>query len=84
MKINEIIVEHKKRPTFKLNEVGMAHAEDIIFYEGSAGALRVINSLKTLPNTRDTGLTIKWDGKVAIFAGRDENGDFKMTYQTGW
>lgn len=84
MKINEIIVEHKKRPTFKLNEVGMAHAEDIIFYEGSAGALRVINSLKTLPNTRDTGLTIKWDGKVAIFAGRDENGDFIMTDQTGW
>lgn len=84
MKISEIIVEHKKRPTFKLNEVGMAHAEDIIFYEGSAGALRVIESFKNLPKTRDTGLTIKWDGQVAIFAGRDENGTFIMTDMSGW
>ena len=83
MKIFEIITESKKH-TFKLNEVGMAHAEDIIFYEGSAGALRVIESFKNLPKTRETGLTIKWDGQVAIFAGRDETGTFIMTDMSGW
>jgi hypothetical protein len=83
MKISEIIVENRK-PTFKLNEVGMAHAEDIIFYEGSAGALRVINSFKHLPKTRDTALTIKWDGQVALFAGRDVSGTFIMTDMAGW
>jgi hypothetical protein len=82
MKIHEIIVEQK--PTFKLNEVGMAHAEDIIFYEGSAGALRVINSFKTLPKTRETSLTIKWDGQVALYAGRTEDGTFIMTDMSGW
>jgi hypothetical protein len=82
VKISEIIVESK--PMFKLNEVGMAHAEDIIFYEGSAGALRVLESLKNLPKTRDKSLTIKWDGQVALFAGRDENGTFIMTDMAGW
>ena len=83
MKISEIIVENR-RPTFKLNEIGMAHAEDIIFYEGSAGALRVINSFKSLPKTRDTALTIKWDGQVALFAGRNEKGQFILTDMAGW
>jgi len=61
MKISEIITESRK-PTFKLNEVGMNHAEDIIFFEGSAGALRVINSFKSLPKEKDQVLSIKWDG----------------------
>lgn len=83
MKISDIIIEPKIQ-RFGLNEVGMAHAEDIIFYEGSAGALRVINSFKTLPKQRDQVLTIKWDGQVALFAGRDESGAFIMTDVAGW
>jgi len=81
VRASEFITESKK--TFRLNEVGMAHAEDIIFYEGSNGALRVINSFANLPKNRDEVLTIKWDGQVALFAGR-ENGQFIMTDMAGW
>lgn len=83
MRAREFITESKK-PIFKLNEVGMAHAEDIVFYEGSQGALRVLNSFKSLPKERDQVLTIKWDGQVALFAGRDADGTFVMTDMAGW
>jgi len=69
---------------FRLNEVGLNHAEDIIFWEGSAGAIRVINSFKSLSKRKDEILSLKWDGQVAIFAGRDENGTFIMTDMSGW
>lgn len=81
MRASEFITESKK--SFRLNEVGMAHAEDIIFFEGSAGALRVIESIAKLPKNRDEVLQIKWDGQVALFAGR-ENGQFIMTDMAGW
>ena len=83
MKISEIITESRK-PTFKLNEVGMNHAEDIIFFEGSAGALRVINSFKSLPKEKDQVLTIKWDGQIGLYAGRTNDGQFIMTDMAGW
>jgi hypothetical protein len=83
MKISEIITESRK-PAFKLNEVGMNHAEDIIFFEGSAGALRVIQSFKALPKKKDEVLTIKWDGQVALYAGRTADGTFVLTDMAGW
>ena len=83
MRAKEFIIENKK-PTVKLNEVGIAHAEDLVFFEGSSGALRALNNLKNLPKQKDEVLTIKWDGQVALFAGRDEHGVFIMTDMAGW
>ena len=59
------------------------HAEDIIFWEGSRGAKRVIDSIIGL--TKDTkALTIKWDGSPAVIFGRDEKGDFVFTDKSGF
>ena len=42
------------------------HAEDIIFDEGSKGAIRAIESLKKLEQGGHENVTIKWDGSPAI------------------
>jgi len=42
------------------------HAEDIIFFEGSAGAMRVLNSLRNLEKGGYSDVTVKWDGSPAI------------------
>ena len=41
------------------------HAEDFLFYDGSAGAIRVLNSLEKLEKGVED-VTLKWDGSPAI------------------
>ena len=54
------------------------HAEDLIFWEGSAGAIKAIESLKAID------VTVKWDGSPAIIFGRNENGAFILTDKSGF
>ena len=80
MKISEIIVESRK----SLSEgARIAHAEDLVFFEGSAGAIRAVKNLAALSKNRDT-LSIKWDGRPALVCGRDETGTFIMTDKAGF
>jgi len=65
-------------------EARIQHAEDVIFWEGSAGALRVLESLRKLAAGGHKDVTIKWDGSPAIIFGRDENGEFILTDKTGF
>ena len=65
-------------------EARIQHAEDIIFWEGSKGAVRAIESLKSLEQGKHTDVTIKWDGSPAIIFGRDENGEFILTDKSGF
>ena len=60
------------------------HAEDIIFWEGSKGALRVVNSLKSLEQSGHKEVTIKWDGSPAVIFGRAPDGRFVFTDKSGW
>ena len=60
------------------------HAEDIIFWEGAQGVMRVINSLKNLEKSGHKDVTIKWDGSPAVIFGRNENGDFVFTDKSGF
>lgn len=60
------------------------HAEDIIFWEGAAGASRALNSLSSLAEDGHSKVTIKWDGSPAIIFGRDENGEFILTDKSGF
>ena len=53
---------------------GIAHPEDLIIKEGSAGAQRAVNDLCSLSFNTST-LTIKWDGFPAIVFGRDADGN---------
>ena len=60
------------------------HAEDIVFWEGSRGALRALKALKSLEQGGHKDVTLKWDGSPAIIFGRDENGEFILTDKSGF
>lgn len=60
------------------------HAEDIIFDEGSKGAIRALESLKKLEQGGHENVTVKWDGSPAIIFGRDANGRFILTDKSGF
>lgn len=60
------------------------HAEDLIFWEGSAGAMRALEALKSLEGDNHRQVTIKWDGSPAIIFGRDESGEFILTDKSGF
>jgi len=60
------------------------HAEDIVFWEGSKGAMRVLKSLRDMAGGEHKNVTLKWDGSPALIFGRDENGEFILTDKTGF
>ena len=60
------------------------HLEDLIFFEGSAGAVRALESLKNLEKGGHENVTLKWDGSPAVIFGRDENGEFIFTDKGGF
>ena len=65
-------------------EARIQHAEDIMFYEGSKGAMRVIQALIGLEKQGHKETTVKWDGKPAVIFGRNTNGDFVLTDKSGF
>jgi hypothetical protein len=64
-------------------ESRIQHAEDLIFFEGSAGALRALNQFKQLAQNKEK-ITIKWDGSPAVIFGRNEQGEFVFTDKSGF
>ena len=76
------LVESKQRI---INEgARIQHAEDIIFWEGSRGAMRALEALKSMEQGSHKDVTLKWDGSPAIIFGRDENGEFILTDKSGF
>tara|TARA_B110000971_G_C19970934_1_gene482542 strand:- start:32 stop:1471 length:1440 start_codon:yes stop_codon:yes gene_type:complete len=65
-------------------EARIQHAEDIVFWEGSKGAARALESLRNLEKGKHTDVTIKWDGSPAIIFGRNEEGEFILTDKSGF
>ena len=60
------------------------HAEDIVFWEGSKGATRALQSLRNLVQGGHKQVTIKWDGSPAIIFGRNAGGEFILTDKSGF
>lgn len=60
------------------------HAEDIILWEGSSGAKRVLESLKGMAGNLIKNVSIKFDGSPALIFGRDEDGNFIFTDKSGF
>lgn len=74
--------ESIKRP---LNEgARIQHAEDIVFWEGSKGANRALQSLINMEKGGHKDVTVKWDGSPAIIFGRDSDGNFVLTDKSGF
>ena len=75
MRFNELINEAEAR---------IQHAEDLVFFQGSAGAKRALDSLSSMGTGGHTNATIKWDGSPAVIFGRDANGEFILTDKSGF
>jgi hypothetical protein len=58
------------------------HPEDLVFEEGSAGAMRALEAIIHAAHNPSVN-SVKWDGTPAIIFGRDENG-FIMTDKSGF
>lgn len=65
-------------------EARIQHAEDLVFWEGSKGAERALNALRSLEGKGHQKVTIKWDGSPAVIFGRNDNGEFVLTDKSGW
>jgi len=79
------LVEFKEvdKKNVALKESRIQHAEDLIFWEGSRGAIRAIEQLQSLSKSTQS-LTIKWDGSPAVVFGRNPNGEFIFTDKSGF
>ena len=83
MRYTEFKLVESKKPLLEA-EARIDHAEDIIFWEGSKGAIRALEALRKLEQGGHKDVTIKWDGSPAIIFGRNENGEFILTDKSGW
>jgi len=61
----------------------LQHAEDLVIIEGTAGGIRALNAIASLPKNLKN-MRIKWDGSPAIYFGRDESGEFFLTDKSGY
>ena len=69
----------------KINEdARIQHIEDLVFFEGSKGAMRALESLRQMEQGGLKNVTIKWDGSPAIIFGRNEDGEFILTDKSGF
>ena len=80
MKIRELLSESR----ILVESARIQHAEDVIFWEGSRGAARVVQSLINMEKGGNKSVTVKWDGSPAVIFGRDENGEFIFTDKSGF
>jgi len=65
-------------------EARIQHLEDVIFWEGSKGAMRALQALRSMEQEGHKDVTIKWDGSPALIFGRNENGEFVLTDKSGF
>ena len=83
IKLNNL--EHFLVSNILLNEdTRIDHAEDLIFWEGSKGAIRSIKSFIELEKDGYKNVTMKWDGSPAVVFGRNDEGKFVLTDKSGF
>jgi len=59
------------------------HLEDLVVVDGSAGAKEAVEILNRL-GTDAGSVSVKWDGRIAIYWGRDTDGEFVLVGKNGW
>lgn len=59
------------------------HLEDLVFIEGSKGAMKAADTLEKLGGD-SSDIAIKWDGYPTMYYGRDEDGQFVLVGKNGW
>jgi hypothetical protein len=75
----------KYAPKESVNEAArIDHAEDLVYLQGSQGAMRALQSLRSMAKGGAGNVTLKWDGSPAVIFGRNENGEFVLTDKSGF
>lgn len=59
------------------------HLEDLVFIEGSSGAIEAIRILENIDKAYK-GITVKWDGNPTIYWGRNLEGKFVLVNKNAW
>jgi hypothetical protein len=59
------------------------HLEDLVFVDGSEGAMRAVSFLNSLSQGKTTPL-LKWDGLPTIYFGRLQDGEFILVGKNAW
>lgn len=77
-------VEHTLESAKTESQARIQHAEDLVFWEGSKGALRALGALRSLENNEHKKVTLKWDGSPGVVFGRNSSGEFILTDKSGW
>ena len=77
-------VDVSKLGETQLSESRIQHVEDLIFYQGSAGAMRAVAALRSMSGDDHKAVTLKWDGSPAMVFGRDQEGEFIFTDKSGF
>ena len=60
------------------------HAEDLVYLQGSQGAMRALASLRNMSQGGQGNVTLKWDGSPAVVFGRNDEGEFVFTDKGGF
>lgn len=82
MKFRELITESRK-PIMENADARIHHLEDMVFFGGSAGARKALDTLENIARN-PKAITVKWDGSPAVIFGRDANGEFVLTDKAGF
>jgi hypothetical protein len=83
MRAHEFLIESKNILSEALTMREYAHPEEFLIRDGVNAAIEILEEFKedlTQPET----LNLKWDGKAAIYWGRDETGQFYMVPNNQW
>lgn len=67
-----------------LESARIQHAEDLVFWEGSKGAIKAVESLTAIEQGSHENVTVKWDGSPAVIFGRNDAGEFILTDKSGF
>ena len=59
------------------------HLEDLVFFDGAAGAMKAADTLDQLGKGQGK-VAIKWDGNPTVYFGREPDGTFVLTGKNGW
>lgn len=79
MRLRNLTETERKKMGRELN-----HVEDLVVFYGSDGADEAVGILRDFTQSGQHDLSIKWDGKVALYYGRDEDGEFGMGTKGNW
>lgn len=85
MRFNEFRQIESKNILTEAAKVGREyqHLEDLVFIEGSKGAMKAADTLEKLGGD-SSDIAIKWDGYPTMYYGRDEDGTFVLVGKNGW